>query len=182
MTYTDPVDGLKGIHVRELVGAESVPAFHLGAEPPDPKTFSAMVLFPPQGVVIVGRIGASRNSVTALGKDRAWFADGNRSEEELLSAFDLVKEYQVEAAIRDVGAISTAARREGRDELGDRLEKLAEEAWDGLDPRALRGELAACGVPPEWSVDVGVDYPLELAGWVVAIQRRFAAHLRAVLP
>ena len=120
---------------------------------------SVLLTFTPEGITIQGLMGPlgaeGFGVVSQRGASLPWFVSVEK-EEELLERFYSHKEYQVEAAERD-------------------LIRLNLTVDPGLlhYPNELALELKRLGVPADLMWDVGVDYPLSDAGWICAIQKRF---------
>jgi hypothetical protein len=164
-------------HVLELIQYGAVTAYYL-KDPAHGRMMSTLVTFSPEGITISGDLTPNRSGlVSAYGYGIGWFGS-DKSEGYLCEKF-LDKQYVHEAAqdeLRDAdshwrqidGALPTAEEKE-------QLERLDEiiEALDEHDAEWLISELEDAGYvvddgPP------GYTYEPHEAGWLCAIQQRFA--------
>lgn len=175
---TDQMRKALANHRLELVQEGPVTAYYL-KDPTEGRMMSTLVLFSPEGIVLQGDLTPERNgTVSCYGYGIGWF--GSPKSEDYLCEKFLEKRFVQEAAItelkdpdsywRDLSGIETGEwyrRIERLDEIIDDLES------DGHEAEWLIGELedAGCVVddwPPGWTYE-----PRE-AGWLCAIQQRFA--------
>lgn len=164
-------------HVLEKVQDGRVLAYYL-KDPAQGRMMSTLILFTPEGIVLMGDLTPNRNGViSAYGYGVGWFGS-DKSECYLCEKF-LDKQYVHEAAaeeLRDVdshwrqidGALPTAEEKEQL----ERLDEIAE-ALDEHDAEWLIRELEDAGYvvddgPP------GYTYEPHEAGWLCALQQRFA--------
>lgn len=135
------------------------------------ETLSTLLTFTPEGIVVQGDLRPGEHGAMS-GKecDLEWF-EGARTEEEVCEAF-LQETWQAEVAARDLRTLTSPDPAHAR-----ALEVFASKVeLSGLEDEAsVRRTLIALGFSPSKYGRVGYDYPLGDAGWLCAIQRRFAA-------
>lgn len=163
--------------VLELVQYGDVTAYYL-KDPAQGRMMSTMLLFTPEGIVLMGDLTPNRNGViSSYGYSQDWF--GKPLSEGYLCSKFLAEEYVPGAAQEDLrdpnshwreieGALPT---EEEKSRL-ERLDEIAEEL-DEHDAEWLCRELEDAGYviddgPPGWT------YSPHEAGWLCAIQQRFA--------
>lgn len=165
-------------HRLELVQEGPVTAYYL-KDPTEGRMMSTLLLFSPEGIVLQGDLTPERNgSVSCYGYGIGWF--GSRNSEDYLCEKFLAKTFVQEAAIaelkdpescwRDSGGVETADLVERMARLDEIIEDLEQ---DGHDAEWLSSELSDAGYmvddgPP------GITYEPSEAGWLCAIQQRFA--------
>ena len=164
-------------HVLELVQDGAVTAYYL-KDPAQGRMMSTMILFTPEGIVLLGDLTPNCNGViSSYGYGVDWFAKP-LSEGYLCSKF-LAEEYVPGAAQEDLRDPNSHWREvegpfptvEEKSRL-ERLDEIAEEL-DEHDAEWLCRELEDAGYviddgPP------GFTYNPHEAGWLCAIQQRFA--------
>jgi hypothetical protein len=164
----------------------------------DDSAYRVQLTFSPEGIAIQGDVGlgAAQNGICSrLGKGLGWFR-GKLSEDYLCSKF-MSKTWQHEAVGRDLQArLSDAegefkrawdeaqAEQDDDDPLApaDLEEHKDAENWKALiadfGDETSEKELHTAGsalFTDFWDYGTGMDYPLADAGWLCAIQQRFAA-------
>ena len=157
-------------HLLEEVTQSTSPVRSFYLRPPSGGSRRATLLtFTPEGIAIQGDLCPGTDGALAKGFDLAWF-EGDVSEEDLCDAF-LKKGFQLLAAARDL--------RTSRYAENSYLARLADLAEFGhVDEDHLRRALFEAGLSFQEVDQIGYDFPLDDAGWLCAIQRRFKA-LRA---
>jgi len=175
-------DGLANHVLREVLDAEGFRAFYL-KKPEGGRMMSTMLMFTPEGIVITGDIRPDGGAWVAPGHDLGWFLglQGSKHGEYLCSKF-MHKEWQNEVAKRDIEGLLADAKAEMAEDPEDDFAKSRVEGWmemlatwDDLErnpevptERAMEIEQDA------WDYGIGMDYNLADAGWLCAIQERFA--------
>ena len=162
MSYVEPhmTKALADHTLREITPEGSpVRAFYL--ERNRRRAMSTLITFTPEGIHINGDLSPGARSATTIryyGVE--WFAR-EHSEDYLCSKF-LDKEWQEEVALRDLTSLAATDPR-----VNDFIE-------EGLIQEDLREMAEELGMDLEDISHIGYDYHLGHAGWLVAIQRKFA--------
>jgi hypothetical protein len=164
-------EALEGYQMTEITPPDSpVRAFRLDA-PEDEPQMSVLITFTPEGLILQGSMGPSGsegNGVLATrGCDLVWFCQ-NHTAEELLKHFFARKVYQPEAAMRDLKLLSS-----GMPTDPEGLRGMAEDMGLLTDQGMLMKRLRTLGFSIDLASEVGMDYPLDDAGWICAIHRKF---------
>jgi len=163
-------EALLGYQMTEITPLNSpVRAFRLDA-PADEPQMSVLITFTPEGLILQGPMGPrgteGNGVVAAKGCDLNWFCRVE-SQEELLKAFFALKVYQVEAAYRDLVKMAAGSP------LDNRIRTLSEDSKALLDQGVMMRRLLDLGFSMDVASEVGVDYPLDDAGWICAIHDKF---------
>ena len=162
-------------HVIETVcDSPTVKAYYL-KKPDGSRAMSTLLLFTPEGIVLQGDLTPEQHgSISTLGYGLKWFL-GDLSEGYLCEKF-LRKEWVQELAVEELADAhsywreeATARQLEGLDSLLYRL--------DDMDPGRLADELEALGYDVADELP-GFGYDPGKAGWLCAIQQRFAERWR----
>jgi hypothetical protein len=167
---------------------------------PNDSAYRVQLTFSPEGTAIQGDVGlgAAQNGICSnLGYGLKWFVR-QRGESTYLCEKFLSKTWQREVVTRDLaswlseaqGELDTAikammtedelTREEALEEAEDERENLAawtkiQDAWDDETSEKELHEVASALLTDFWDYSIGYDYPLSDAGWLMAIQQRFAA-------
>lgn len=159
---------------------------------PGDSAYRVQITFSPEGIAIQGDVGLGPNQggicTMTGGYGVGWF--GREQSEGYLCSKFMVKQWQRRVVTRDLRAYQRDALAElqdatdgGADE--EEIEGLKEvsDAWshlvsfwdeDDTSDKELHEE-GSQRIPDFWDYGIGMDYPLADAGWLVAIQQRFAA-------
>ena len=165
-------EALSGHILETVLETEKVSAYYL-KRPGQGRMMSTLILFTPEGIVLQGDLTPSRNGdVSCLGYGLGWFA-GKLSEDYLCSKF-LDQVFVPEHAVSNMRYFILQDRREG-----STTKEQARELWDSC-PGA--DELDARAAYEFWTDEMlqdGADCPFytyepAAAGWLCAIQQRFA--------
>jgi hypothetical protein len=172
MRYLEPymTEALAEHVLREITLPGSlVRGFYL--EPPGgSRVCSILILFTPEGTILKGDLRLGENGLLSHGRlpnSVHWFAT-RHSEAYVCSKF-LPSVWQADVAVRDL-----------REMLGDNPSLVGIQdalvRWEFADPTPdeVLGVLSDAGVDIDTRMSVGFDYPLHDAGWLVAVQQRFA--------
>lgn len=151
-------------------------AFYL-KEPGQGRMMSTLFIHTPEGIVIMGDLcpGGPKNqgSISDYGYGFGWFS-GKLSEDYLCSKF-LTREWQIEVAEEWCRDHIEDMKKEADP---DALKKLPE--WEELLSRLEGGEMGrdhfhdALQDLDYEEEDEGFGYPRDTAGWLCALQQRFA--------
>lgn len=145
--------------------------------PGEGRIMSTLIAFTPEGIVITGDLcprAETRGIVSDAGYGIGWFR--SRLSERYLCEKFIRDEWQWEVAVTDLDAEIKDLRDEGgQDAYIKELESIAEmlghetirSGEDLYDNLSSAGYEASDGIP-------GMDYNLADAGWLCAIQQRFA--------
>jgi len=143
-----------------------VTAYRMGR--PHTRMMSTLILFTPEGIALMGDLTPERHgSISALGYGLDWFA-GTLSEDYLCKKF-LTTRWVHELAINELRDPRSYLREDITPETGARLDEIAHELADH-----------GCEWVAEQIMDLGFDnvpgfgYDPGEAGWLCAIQQRFA--------
>lgn len=146
--------------------------------PGDGRIMSTLIVFTPEGIAILGDLTPERHgSISAFGYGVGWFGS-DKSEYYLCEKF-LSKEWQVEVAQRwckeHLEELQVEGKVEGKpvedlDEWEELLSQLQGRCGE-MDCGKFQRALYDMGYEVE---DEGFEYPLREAGWLCAIQQRFA--------
>lgn len=186
MSYVTPhmVEALAGHFLTTVAIGKPLETVQLFAmRRPGTNMWRVQVTFTPEGIAIQGDIGlgAGHGVCSCPGYGFEWFAglgrpqfDGKLTETYLCEKF-LRREFQRDVAIRDVKRRRDEAHTDGPHETY--LE------WQTLFENIERADNEHDAYQTLWEAysddldfeDVGMDYPLADAGWLCAIQQRFAA-------
>lgn len=167
---------LAGHLLREMTHRDDpVRSFLIASPDWDGKNDHALVTFTSEGVVLQGPlvIGTEADGmVSEPGKTLEWF-EGVLTEDDVCGVF-LHERWQHTVAERDLRVL--AEREEYPPGKREFLLSLAEQLSQGIGSReslvfALR---TRGGIEPHLSTKVGVDYPMPEAGWLCAVQQKFA--------
>lgn len=175
---TDAMRKALASHRLEVVQEGAVTAYYL-KDPTEGRMMSTLLLFTPEGIVLQGDLTPERNgTVSCYGYGIGWF--GSPKSEDYLCEKFLEQKFVQQAAIAELEDPASCWRDPSGIETGEwyrRLERLDEiiddlEA-DGHDAEWLIEELEDAGYvvddgPP------GITYDPREAGWLCAIQQRFA--------
>lgn len=175
MSYIEPhMRKALSEHVLETVlESEKISAYYL-KRPGQGRMMSTLILFTPEGIVLQGDLTPGQNgNVSTYGYGRGWFS-GQLSGSYLCEKF-LKTEFRVDLAMDAMKRSILEHRYSGK-----WSKDHARELWDGL-PSADEHDGRRCY--KYWSDDPnedGCDFPaygynLAEAGWLCAIQERFAA-------
>lgn len=172
MRYLEPhMTGALAEHVlREITPPGSpVRGFYL-ERPEGGRAYSILLLFTPEGIILKGDIQLGENGVMSRGQQKLgldWFA--SRHDEAYLCDKFLPLVWQPDVAIRDLHEMLT-------DNPSLTAVKEALVAWEFEEPTQddLLAVLTDESVDIDTRMSVGFDYPLHDAGWLVAVQQRFA--------
>lgn len=175
MTYIEPhMREALAEHVLETVlESEKISAYYL-KRPGQGRMMSTLILFTPEGIVLQGDLTPGQNgNVSALGYGRGWFS-GRLSGGYLCEKF-LNKVFRPDKAKRAIKEDIIEQRRDG-----SITKDRARELWNDMpDGDEHDGRLFYEFYMDELGRD-GCDFPaygydLAEAGWLCAIQERFAA-------
>lgn len=179
MSYAQPhmVEALKGHVLQEITPPGSlIRGFRMG--PPDgSRRMSTLLTFSPEGIIILGDLrSGDRGLISDHDVGLGWFC-GDVPENDLCEKFGLRPEWQPEAAARDLRHL--AQRIDPLEAI--RLVGIREGIDAGaIEEDGLRQGLQHLGFDRKLVADIGYDFPLADAGWLVAIQRKFAELWRQV--
>lgn len=184
---------LKDHALEELTKPDAViRAFRL--KPPErTRIMSTLIVFTPEGIVLLGDLkpqGDTNGVVSVLGYGLDWFRS-QLSERYLCEKF-LRKRWQPEAAIleldqmlKDLHAEGDQAETDGERAVLDKREALFRKARHDLEICAVTSpeELGCAFRGGGYDFDdlPGYDYPLGDAGWLCAIQEKFAERFRCLV-
>lgn len=172
MSYVEQhmIDAVRNHSLTEVTPSGSVVrAFSL--QEGSRRTMSVLLLFTPEGIVLMGDLRLTRQGVVAAyHQNLSWFC-GRMHEDYLCSKF-LVKEWQPEVAATDL----LRHLAEAYDLAPDQREALLR-VVDDIGVMTQPEFLAAVEglLDPEVAAGFGTDYNIADAGWLVIIQRTFAA-------
>jgi len=180
-----------------LLDTENVKVFHMAR--PNHSEFRVQITFTPGGITIQGDVGlgdAQNGICSRLGYGLEWFIRQQGESTYLCEKF-LHKCWQREVVTHDLDSWVVQAREEletsvkeimGADGMTHeealneaRSERETLAAWEEI--RAAWGdetsekeihEVGSDLITDFWDYSVGYDYPLADAGWLMAIQQRFA--------
>ncbi len=159
--------------LRLLEETPTITAYYL-EKPGEGRMMSTLILFTPEGIALMGDLTPERNgSISSIGYDRAWFA-GKNNGDYLCEKF-LPQQWVLDYALAELrdpdGEWQSYAGTDSADSgLDDVILSLAagERSWEWLhDELSELGFDMSEGVP-------GFGYEPTAAGWLCAIQRRFA--------
>lgn len=139
---------------------------------------STLLTFTPEGIIIQGDRRPGENGVVSS-KDYTldWFC-GDLAEPDVCEAF-LQKAWQPTVAVEDARALLRTRTFDATTTLC--LDLMLAQVEDGvLDEAQLRERLLPYGFSRAEVDAVGHDYPLGDAGWLCAIQQKFASLRRQV--
>jgi hypothetical protein len=202
MTYVDPhmVQALSRHVLTVFLDTEQVRVYRMAR--PNDSAFRVQITCTPEGIAIQGDIGLGPNQhgiCSPPGYGPGWF--GRRQSEGYLCSKFLAKTWQRRVVTTDLARWLDDARNELRDtidrEVQCRPDETREEiladtdfndvegtvrSWEEIqaawnEDETSEGELYEIGsehFTDFWDYSIGTDYPLADAGWLCAIQRRFA--------
>lgn len=151
---------------------ENLKAWYL-KKPGRTRMMSTLILFTVEGIVLMGDLTPCQNGVvSALGYGVNWFA-GKLSEDYLCEKF-LRKEFVPEVAERRFKEEILHYRRDG-----SLTKEKAREGWDGIESKMEDGLSGHAFYELYWEImndspEIRYDYNPGDAGWLCAIQQRFA--------
>ena len=159
-------------HVLRKVSDGKVTAYYM-EQPGKGRMMSTLLVFTPEGIAIMGDLTPETNgTVSAFGYAVDWFA-GKNSEDYLCEKF-LHREWVpelAEAALRDPqGWVREARPAETLAAIDDLADQLSHECLPETD---LYHELDSLGILCDDGIP-GYGYAPAKAGWLCAIQQRFA--------
>jgi len=126
-----------------------------------------LLTFTPEGLIIQGPLGADLKGVFAgKGSDLNWFCKVP-TQEALLESFYPCKIYQEEVAYLDLLQMSANSPK------GLALCRLAEDTKALSDQGILMRKLLKLGFAMDVISEIGMEYPLQDAGWICAIHAKF---------
>lgn len=174
MSYIEPHmrEALSGHVLETVLESEKVSAYYL-KRPGQGRMMSTLILFTPEGIVLQGDLTPGQNgSVSTFGYGRDWFS-GQLSGSYLCEKF-LSKQFRVDLAIDAMKRSILEHRYSGK-----WSKDHARDLWEGIpDAHELDGRVCY----DYWTDDLNEDggdfpaygYSLAEAGWLCAIQERFA--------
>ncbi len=178
MSFVEPHmrESLSRHALMQILDAGKFKSF-LMKRPGEGRMMSTLIIFTPEGIVISGDLcprAGTRGIVSDAGYGIGWFR-GRLSERYLCEKF-LREEWQLEVAVPQLRSeIEDRIDDEGRGIFEEKLEAIAgmleretiRSGEDLYDELSSAGYEASDGIP-------GMDYNLADAGWLCAIQQRFA--------
>lgn len=189
MTYVKP-------HMSTVLAKHQLECVSLGVwrmRRPSSMDYRVLFTFNEEGIVIQGDIGLgeAQNGICSRGGYGIEWFGSPKSEDYLCSKF-LSKRWQLEAAkedldrwIRDATSELAQARLEGDPDFTEDARKTLDH-WkklrDDVGDETTAAELYDAGsdlFTDFWDYGIGMDYPLADAGWLCAIQQRFAVLYQA---
>lgn len=174
-TYIEPhmTEALARHELTELPSTEQLRHFRLAR--PGTGNLSLNIVFGPFGIVLAGdlTIGGPHGCVGGCGKSVGWFA-GQLSEGYLCEKF-FRRKWQAEAAAETLSHpshmdyLKDEATDEDREELAAIISELEDGTMgvEGMHDAFIEAGFATDELP-------GMDYPRADAGWLCAVQQRFA--------
>jgi len=175
-------EALKSHVLEEIPAGEKIRAFYL-KEPGQGRMMSTLFLFTPEGIVLMGDlVPDGHGSISTYGYGVGWFSNG-MSENYLCSKF-IPKVWVRECAVEWLKEQIAQLERGESDQDLDEAERVARaKSFRELveDERALADYNSfhdALSEIDDYLVDdgaPGVDYDPKTAGWLCALQQRFAA-------
>jgi hypothetical protein len=170
-------------HVLELLSqTETVSAWYL-KRPGKTRMMATLITFTPEGIVLQGDLTPGQNgNVSVGGYGIGWFS-GDKSEDYLCEKF-LTKEFVPELAIEYFKDQIFRWRRE--DPNGNFSKEQAREAWDDIVTLERNQEVYSHTFYELYSEtfndtpECGYGYNLGEAGWLCAIQQKFAELYKAL--
>ena len=182
MSYIKPdmKDSLKDHVLERVLDTEKFQSFYM-KRPGQGRMMSTLLVFTPEGIVIMGDLCPSgHGAISVYGKGIKWFI-GTLSEGYLCEKF-LQRVWQRDAAVEGLKEEVKAEAQEAEENPDDQDAKK-------LPWKKILEEWTACGDEGSeqdlyglmWKHDLdtsdgapGYDYPRSDAGWLCAIQQRFA--------
>jgi len=180
-TYIQPYmkQSLEGHVLEQTLDTEKYKAFYL-KRPGEGRMMSTLIMFTPEGIVIMGDLCPSdRGAVSAFGYGLGWFY-GILGEDYLCGKF-LRKVWQKDAANEELKAYvvdeELNAKKWPNDKhYSDRPWKRVFDRWEagGYETEEHLHEIMRAEGAYDGETFPGYDYPESAAGWLCAIQKRFA--------
>jgi len=198
MTYIDPhmPEALARHELTVVLDTEKVKVFRMAR--PNESAYRVQITFTPEGIALQGDIGfgAAQNGICSRGGYGVGWFGRQQSEGYLCSKF-LSKCWQRGAVERDLRSWLTQAEETLADAIAEEEKELEEgETIDPADFTEEQGEVNAWKALLDfwgdetsdkelyeegsgyfqdfWDYSIGHDYPLSDAGWLCAVQQRFA--------
>lgn len=180
-------NSLEGHVLVQVLNTEKFKAFYL-KRPGEGRMMSTLILFTPEGIILTGDLcPKDHGAPSVFGYGIGWFAS-KLSEDYLCSKF-LREVWQEEVAVADIVRNVRDEEEEAKANPDDpyyqkgRWKKVQDE-WvtDWSDKR--RDDLYDAIIEQGFDSESmpGYDYPLADAGWLCAIQQRFAELYKAAVP
>ena len=173
VTYvTDQMRAVLANHVLELVAqTDQLTAYYL--KRPDERMGSTLLVFTREGIAIMGdRVPKSNGTVSIFGVDLQWFAS-ELSEDYLCKKF-LRTTWSCDRAIEELRDPEGALRAGETEITLARFDELAEELEFGSGEEWLHEQLGDLAIDCSDGVPGSNCYNPNEAGWLCAIQQRFA--------
>lgn len=174
-------DALKNHVLEEVLPATGDFRSFYMKEPGQGRMMSTLFVFTPEGIVIMGDLCPKRNGcISDFNYHLGWFAR-QQSEYYLCSKF-LQTEYQTEVAARFVREHIEEMKKDGS-EPQENIPK-----WEELLSSLEGGEMGADHFHDALQdldyehEDEGYEYHLQTAGWLCALQQRFAELFQKMYP
>ena len=188
-SYVEPhmKKSLKGHVLEQILDTEKFKAFYLKL-PGEGRMMSTLILFTPEGIVLMGDLCPNHHGTpSAFGYGLIWFA-GHLGEDYLCSKF-LHEVWQEEVAVKSIARCVAEEEEEAKANPDNpyyqrgRWKKVQEE-WVTDWPDKRQDHLYDAITKQGFDSDSmpGYDYLLADAGWLCAIQQRFAELYKVAAP
>lgn len=182
-------ESLKDHKLELVLDAPRFRAFYL-KRPGEGRMMSTLIVFTPEGIVVCGDLcpghgdGASRGVISTLGYGEGWFS-GKLSEDYLCEKFLNSMVWELERAQKEVRDNIEQATKELREERKSRDNDFARDAlarlrrWKAVEETRFETVEQLIDALYDNGFDTsdgppGYGYPSADAGWLCAIQQKFA--------